>query len=176
MTRLWHRLLWLTICLKWGLAAPIDTSETSQESNESHREPVTLSTYGNLAINLGLAAGGTLGTILAAEWALHMIKALQRDATRLKHDNVVRGKDLAFEKEKATREQEALETLIEIAQKHAQGFSSDDFEGKFARFTVPREIHKSLESIFKDGIYGTSNDIRTWSQLKENLKPLLDFE
>lgn len=146
-----------------------------EPSVEDHPEPVTLSTYGHLAINLGLGTAATLAAVLGAEWALHMIKNHQHESTRWEHGNFIREKELEQENEKAVREQEALEVLLKMAESHARTFSSDDFDGKFRSYKIPKEIHESLESIFRGGAYGTPG-ISSWKDLKENLKPLLDFE
>jgi len=142
---------------------------------EHHPDPVTLSSYGHLAINLGLGTAATLAAVLGAEWALHMIKNHQHENTSWEQDNFIREKELEWESEKAAREQEALEVLVKMAENHARTFSLDDFEGKFESYKIPKEIHETLESIFREGAYGTPG-IRSWKDLKENLKPLLDFE
>jgi hypothetical protein len=175
MTRLWFGLFWSSLCLSCALSAPINPIDLFHRSNDRPSEPVTLSTYGHWAINLGLAAGATLGTMLAAEWVLCIFKSRQEEITKLEHDNFVRDRDLKAEKEKRNREHEALQLLIGIAEKYARVFSSRRFDGKFQRYRIPKEIHQGLESIFKDGSHGTSK-VRSWKELKENLKPLLDFE
>ena len=173
----------LLTCSVFG--APISSSDGSSpdsnyqdESDAQEATPskgVSLSSFGHLGVNVGLGAAVLLGAIAAAEAAIHVIEGYKKSTAERKQMQFTRARQLAWQKDQLQREHEALEVLLNLADKQAQKISQAGFENKLKPFKVPKEIHQSLERIFKkkDGKDGTGE---TFYNLKEALAPLLEFE
>lgn len=81
---------------------------------------------------------------------------------------ISRNSEDAHAKDEAVSEQNTLQVLLDISDKHAPSGAVDK---KVDPFTVAKEIHQSFETMFKDG----TTHVKTYQNLK-TLSPLLDFE
>jgi hypothetical protein len=117
---------------------------------------------------LGIAGVAVLGIIGVAEAAFHLIGVHRKHTTERKQMEFERGKDQARQKDQILREEEALEIIVDLAANHVKQVEAEGFERKLRPLVVPKEIHQSLEGIFK------KKD--AFSNLKDILGPLLDFE
>ena len=151
---------------------PLDADDSSVQVSPDR---VTFSSYGHLAVDVAVGGAAVLGTILTAEAFLRLLKTHKKRFGNQQTEEKLRQTQLNHLQHVASREEEALQMLLEIAEKHAHKISSEGFDGKFEAFRVPKEIHQSLESVFKTKEDGTSN-VEAFRKLKENLLPLLDFE
>ena len=153
-------------------ADPFDADDSSVQVSPDR---VTLSSYGHLAVDVAVGGAAVLGTILTAEAFLRLLKTHKKRFGNQQNEEKLGQTQRNHLSDEALREDEALQLLLEIAEKHAHKISSEGFDGKFEAFRVPKEIHQSLESVFKTKEDGTSN-VEAFRKLKENLSPLLDFE
>jgi hypothetical protein len=171
------RFLWIQLLLYGVIAAPMTsiTSDLSVPRPPQPPEPVTPSSFGHLGINLGLGAVGVLVGIAGAECALHIIQMHKKGRIQRMQNDAVRRNQGVAAKEAEEREEEALQLLLDMADRHAQTVSSEGFKKKFEPFQVPKEIHQSLERIFQKKENGVCN-VETYLRLKEILSPLLSFE
>ena len=151
---------------------PVDAGDSSVPASPDR---VTPSSYGHLAVDVAVGGVAVLGTIFVAESFLHLAKAHKKRFGNQRNQEKLRQNQHNNLQDEALREDKALQLLLEIAEKHAHKVSSEGFDGKFEAFRVPKEIHRSLESVFKKQEDGTSN-VEAFHKLKENLSPLLDFE
>lgn len=175
MTRLFPVFcIFLAACLCIGAPTPPISSERPVEKRA---EPVTLTTFGRLGIGAFLGTAAALGSIWSAERIMGIYHLHQTSlANRGKKENEICIHD-GHAREMATRQDEAMKLLVEMANKHAQRISSGDFDGKFERQRVPKEIHQSLEGLFKpDRRNDDTSDLEGYQTLKDTLSPLLDFE
>jgi hypothetical protein len=136
---------------------------------------VSAASFGHLGINLGVGGAAVLASILGAEWALHVIKSHQSATAHRLQDDEIRQEQQSHAMDGAQREAEVQEILLAIANKQAQKISEQGFDEKFEPLVVPKEIHQSLESVFRKKEDGSSN-LEAYKNLKETLSPLLDFE
>ena len=151
--------------------APSELAPVQVEITEIPQNSITLSSFGHMAINIGLSGAAVLGSIGIAEATLYLLQLHKKqDGIHLKED-ASRQFESVHKKDQAIREQEALQVLLDIAEKHARKISEGGY-GKFRPFTVPKEIHQSLESVFEDG----TTNVEAYHNLKEAFSPLLDFE
>src|SRR5579859_2540532 len=133
-------------------------------------EPVTIQSYGHLLVNLAVGAAALLGTVITAEFGLKTFLNHKEHSAQHKQDDVLHKIDYDTGKELSEREDEAMRILLAMAERHAQSISSEDFDGEFEPYVVPRRIHKSLEGIFrtdkrKDG----KSTLEAYKNLKETL-------
>jgi hypothetical protein len=68
-----------------------------------------------------------------------------------------------------------LSILLDIADIYAQRICSEGFHKNFPPLVIPKEIHTSLERVFRKKEDGTSS-VETYHILKESLSTLLNFE
>jgi hypothetical protein len=166
----------LLLCSVLGAPlSPVASVHASQQGAEPDQPPpedapkgVTWSSFGHLGINLGIAGVAVLGIIGVAEAAFHLIGVHRKHTTERKQMEISRGKDQARQKDQILREEEALEILVDLAANHVKKVEEEGFERKLRPLVVPKEIHQSLEGIFK------KKD--AFNDLKAILGPLLDFE
>ena len=173
-----RRLVWFLILLCSAYGAPVSQVASVHDSQrnpgpdsataEVSPKDVTWSSFGHLGINLGIASAALLGVIGVAEAAFYLIGIHRKHTTERQHMEFLRSKDQARRKDQLEKEEEALEILVNLGAKQAQKVEAESFERKLKPLVVPKEIHQSLEGIFKnkDGF----NDV------KDILSPLLDFE
>ena len=156
----------------------IPDSYDPEESNAHQAAPstgVSLSSFGHLGVNVGLGAIVLLGTAAVAEAAIRVIEGYTRNTTQRKQMQFIRARQQAWQKEQLQREHEALEVLLDLAEKQAQRISAKGFTDKLKPLKVPKEIHQSLEHIFKKK--NEEDDTgEVFHNLKEALAPLLEFE
>jgi hypothetical protein len=166
----------LLLCSVFGApVSPVGSAHESQQGAEPNQAPpedapkgVTWSSFGHLGINLGIAGVALLGVIGVAEAAFHLIGVHRKHTTERKQMEFSRGKEQARQKDQSLREQEALEIVVDLAANHVKKIEAEGFERKLRPLVVPKEIHQSLEGIFK------KKD--AFNDLKDILGPLLDFE
>jgi len=173
----------LLICSVFG--APMSSSggnipdSYNQDESNAHQvapsKDVSLSSFGHLGVNVGLGAVVLLGAMAAAEAAIRLIQGHQKSSTQRKQMQFIRARQQAWQKEQLQREHEALEVLLDLAEKQAQRISVKGFTDKLKPLKVPKEIHQSLEHIFKKK--NEEDDTgEVFHNLKEALAPLLEFE
>jgi hypothetical protein len=185
MAQLWRLLCFLVLICSTIWGAPISTArsipdaqfhESAQPApDETHPEGVTLSSFGRLAVNVGIGGGLFLGAIVAAEAALYLIGVIKKSMTEREQLEFLRASEQARRKDQVQREQQALEILLDMAGKQAHKVSAEGFEKKLKPFVVPKEIHKGLEGIFK-GKDDEDETGKAFHDLQDALLPLLEFE
>lgn len=156
-----------------GLPAPVAPSKVASQERP---QTAGLASLGHQAIDLGLEGATILASIVVAEYALRQLKVHMKHSTRRMQDAIVRKTQQIHDDNSAIREEQALQHLLDIAEKHAQKISEKGLNHhRLQPFTVPKEINKSLESIFQTKEGGTSS-VDRYHKLKDALAPILDFE
>jgi hypothetical protein len=175
MTRLFPA-FWIFFVARLCAGAPTPPI-SSERAVEKRAEPVTFNSFARLGVGVSLGSAAVLGSIWGAEQILGIYHLHQASlAHRGMKEKEIHAND-GHAREMATRQDEAMKLLVEMANKHAQRISSDDFDGKFERQRVPKEIHRSLEGLFRtDRRNDDTSDLEGYQALKDALAPLLDFE
>jgi len=169
------KVFWLSLILPGVLGLPTSVAPSKVASQE-RLNPAGLASLGHKAIDLGLGGATTLASIVGAECALRLLKVYMKHSTRRMQDAIVRKTQQIHDDNRAIREEQALQLLLDIAEKHAQKVSEQGLNHqRLQPFTVPNEINKSLESIFQKEEDGISN-VDRYHKLKDALAPILDFE
>jgi hypothetical protein len=167
---LWLHLL-VSVCLGAPTPSPLFDAVTNKPS--SPREPVTFSDLGRDLVNIGVGIIGLILGLGAAESVLHISSMLKTHKAERIQNEVRRQAKADRVRDAEIREEEALQLLLEIAEKHAQRLSAEGFDKKLEPFVVPKEIHLALERIFlKDG----GSNVGAYRNLKDTLAPLVSFE
>jgi hypothetical protein len=151
-------------------------SRVAEIPHANHKEPVTLTSFGRLGINIGIGGAAVAATILGAEWLLHHFRSHRTNSAYRGHTNAARQSQGDCDSDIALRQEQAMKILIDMAQNHAKRISSKGFNGKFERFMVPKGIHESLETVFRTSKDGDISSLERYHTLKETLSQLLDFE
>lgn len=180
-----RRLLCFFLLICSVLGAPIASiagSIPDSHFREGHAPPeqntpsqsVSLSSFGHLAVNVGIGGALLLGAIAVAEGALHLFGVYRKTTTEREQLELQRAGEQARRGEQLQREYEALEILLDLADKQARTMSLEGPGQKWKPLVVPKEIHHALEGIFRKK-NGEENAV-AFRTLKESLTPLLEFE
>jgi len=163
------------ILVREALSAPTESGYSNpSQPEERPNSRITLSSFGHLAIDLGLGGAVVLGAIGTAEAALYLLKQHKQKQMAERQASVFYQKNNQKETGQTRRELDALQLLMGIAEKYAEKVSSNRMD-KNKPLVIPKEIHKNLEAIFTEHEDGTSY-VQEYHDFKKFLAPLIEFE